>query len=107
MGLYTENLREGEELLYDKLTVGMMEIGSIGRLELVTKVRFSAPYDASEFNISDEAIQVGTVQILSHSFTNVWSSRAFDGRIIYFNKELGVVGFNDGTEWYYLSRIIR
>jgi len=107
IGLLTDNLPNFKNLLYDKLIVGMMKTGSIGRFELVTKKRFSQSVNPSEFNITNKPHFMNSIQIGAKTFHRVWASDNIDGRIIYYNKSQGLVGFSDGQNTYYLDEIIR
>jgi len=106
IGLLTDNLLNYKQLMYDKLIVGLMKTGSIGRFELVTKKRFSQSLSPSEFNITNKAYFMNSIQIGPKTFHNVWTSGKVDGRIIYYNKTQGLVGFSDGKNTYYLDKII-
>lgn len=104
-GLFTSILRPEKELFYDKLTVGVMNIGSIGRGELVTDIRFSDRYDEAELNISNPLTYVDTIQLNDHLFTKVYQTDSFEGRQVYYNKTQGLIGFKTIDKTYHLDRI--
>lgn len=105
LGLFTENLKPEQQLFYDKLTVDMMQTGSLGRLSILTKIRFSESYDKTDFYIPDQPVRLKKIKIGLKTFYDVWASKAYDGRQIYYNKAQGLVGFNDGKSSYFLDRI--
>jgi len=105
IGLYTSILRPEEELFYDKLTVDMMEIGSIGHGELVTDIRFTDTYDPSELNINDPLTYIDTLSLNGQLFTEVYQTDDFEGRQVYYNNAKGIVGFKTTTNTYCLDRI--
>lgn len=105
LGLNTSILRPEKELFYDKLTLSVMAVGSIGYGELVTDIRFSDNYDDSEFNISDPLTFIDTVTLNGQLFTEVYQTNDFEDRQVYYNKEKGVVGFKTTTKTYHLDRI--
>jgi len=106
LGLFTENLKPEQVAFYDKLTVDLMKVGGIGRMELVTKVRLKN-HNENDIYLTDKAIRVGNIKLVNKTFHDVWSSKNFDGRILYYNKIKGIVGFNDGEHLYYLDEIER
>ncbi|HHB79117.1 MAG TPA: hypothetical protein ENK85_07785 [Saprospiraceae bacterium] len=105
LGLFTSILRPEQELFYDKLVVNVMGTGSIGRGELVTDVRFTDNYQESEFNITDSLTYIDSLTLNNHLFTEVYQTKDFEGRQVYFNKDQGVVGFKTTDKVYALDRI--
>lgn len=105
IGLYTSILRPEKELFYDKLTVDVMEVGSVGHGELITDIRFTDSYEESEFNITDPLTQVDTITLNGQGFTDVYQTDSFEGRQVYYNKQKGIVGFKTLTKTYHLDRI--
>jgi hypothetical protein len=106
LGLYTNTLRPETELFYDKLIVDISEIGTVGRGEIITDIRFNETYEESEFNINSPMEFVNSMTLNDHTYTEVYKSELFDNAQIFYNKTQGLVGFTThDSKIYNLDRI--
>ncbi len=103
--LTTNILRPEKELFFDQLTVDVMGVGSIGRGELVTDIRFSDSYDEKEFNIKFPLTFVENKTLNNVHFEAVYETEPFDGKQAFYTKEQGVIGFITDNQVYHLDRI--
>ena len=105
IGIYTDIIRPEQELFYDKMMVSLNKEGSIGTFQLVTKIRFSEPYDESEIYINSPVIEMDSITLGDTTYYDVLASKPEEFGQIFYTKEKGLIGFNDWSEQYYLDRI--
>ncbi|HIP48385.1 MAG TPA: hypothetical protein EYG92_05405 [Lutibacter sp.] len=104
-GLFTNTLRPEKELFYDKLIVDINAVGSIGRGELITAIRFSESYDEAEFNLDSPVELITEITLNNITYTQVYQTESYDGRQAYFTKSQGIVGFIHKGHTYNLDRV--
>jgi len=106
LGLFTSILRPEQEMFYDHLIVDLTGIGTIGRGDFVTDIRFTETYKEEEFNITNKLTFVGDLIINDSLYKEVYKSDYMDSRQIYFSRYSGLVGFKHGSKSYNLVSIL-
>ncbi len=102
LALFSEVLRQNETLFFDEVMMSFSTENANGLGAIVSKVRFSEPYDSTEFNIQNWLTFLPEV----YDFVDVY---VYEGEFLnfFYTKELGLVGFEvDGDTWL-LDRIER
>ena len=93
IGLYTTILRPEQELFFDKLLVDVMSVGSVGRGEIATDIRFTEHYEEQELNFNAPMQFTDEVTLNGVTYTNVYKSKLFEQAQIFYTKSQGLVGF--------------
>ncbi len=103
--LSTNILRPEKELFFDQLTIDVMGVGSIGRGEIVTDVRFTDTHEEKEFNIQFPLTPIGIKNLNGIEFQEVYETDSFDGKQVFYTKEKGIIGFITDDNVFHLDRI--
>lgn len=106
-GVYPSTLRPEEEMFYDRFVVDVSGVGSVGRGEIITDRYFSEVVDEKEFNLDNPMDTLEEITLNGVTFKDIYRTKDFDGRYVYYNKEFGVVGFIDKAKTFNLDTIIR